>query len=208
MRPGECALDLLEVVACIRVQIESVVLNGADWPTGERIESLDDELNRKYGTNFFKCPRFSCNYFTQGFASKKEREGHVQRHERPFWCTDIHCTGFIGFAKEEQLTRHLKRLIPIPRIRTPSRPMMRLLKARRNTFLRQLLNLKKPHSPLPKSQMQMQMPMQNQNQWQRQTKLPSLHSPPDPRNVQKRRRNSIALIATKRSAKVITGSRT
>ena len=114
MRPGEYALDLSEIVAAVRVQIESVVLNGADRSTGEKIESLDDELERKYGTNLFKCPRFSCKYFTQGFASKEEREGHVQRHERPFRCTDIHCTGFIGFAKEEQLTRHLKETHPDP----------------------------------------------------------------------------------------------
>lgn len=105
MRPEECALDLAEIVASIRVQIEYVVLNGADWPTGE---SLDHELERKYGTHLFKCPRFSCKYFTDGFASKEERGGHVQKHERPFRCTDTPCTGFIGFAKEEQLTRHLK----------------------------------------------------------------------------------------------------
>ncbi|KAM3064843.1 hypothetical protein ACMFMF_011683 [Clarireedia jacksonii] len=109
MRPGECALNLAEIVAGIRVQIESVVLNGADGSTGE---SLGHELEQKYGTHLFKCPRFSCKYFTDGFASKEERGGHVQRHERPFRCTDIHCTGFIGFAKEEQLTRHLKETHP------------------------------------------------------------------------------------------------
>ena len=114
LRPGECALDLTEIVAGIRVQIESVVLNGADWSMGENVASLGEELERKYGTNLFKCPRFSCKYFTQGFASREERKSHVQRHERPFRCTDVHCTGFIGFAKEEQLARHLKETHPNP----------------------------------------------------------------------------------------------
>ncbi|PQE07968.1 zinc finger protein [Rutstroemia sp. NJR-2017a WRK4] len=109
MRTGECALDLAEIVAGIRVQIESVVLNDADWSTDE---SLGHELEHKYGKNLFKCPRFSCKYFTDGFASKEERGSHIQRHERPFRCTDIHCTGFIGFAKEEQLTRHRKETHP------------------------------------------------------------------------------------------------
>jgi uncharacterized Zn-finger protein len=99
MRPGECALDFTEVVAG---KLESVVSKHAD-------ESIDEDLKLKYGTDLFKCPRFSCKYFTQGFTSKGERDRHVERHERPARCTDRHCTGFIiGFATEAQLARHLK----------------------------------------------------------------------------------------------------
>ena len=102
MRPAECALDFTEVVAGIRTQLEAVISDSAD-------KSIDEDLKLKYGIDVFKCPRFSCKYFTQGFASKGERDRHVERHERPARCTDRHCTGFIiGFATESQLARHLK----------------------------------------------------------------------------------------------------
>lgn len=108
MRPGECALKLTEVVVGVRAQIESVVNNNSSGLIGETNSSPEEDLDLKYGTNLFKCPRFSCKYFTDGFASSDERDGHIQRHERPFRCTDMHCTGFIGFAKEDQLARHFK----------------------------------------------------------------------------------------------------
>ncbi|KAL2064449.1 hypothetical protein VTL71DRAFT_4943 [Oculimacula yallundae] len=107
VRPAECALDFFEVVGGIREQLELVVTHGAIDSNQQTIESFEDDMELKYGANLFKCPRFSCRYFTDGFASKKERERHIQRHERPFRCSDIHCTSF-GFAKEEQLARHLK----------------------------------------------------------------------------------------------------
>lgn len=104
MRSSECALDLSQVVAHVRVEIESVIDKSTDGTGG--MEEVDIKL--KYGTNLFKCLRFSCKYFTYGFPSRVERDAHEKRHERPFRCTDIHCTGFIGFAEREQLARHLK----------------------------------------------------------------------------------------------------
>ena len=102
MPAGECALDFSKIVADIRTQLESLVSNSAD-------KSIDEDLELKYGTDLFKCPRFSCKYFTQGFTFKGERDRHVERHERPFRCTDRDCTGFIiGFATKAQLDRHLK----------------------------------------------------------------------------------------------------
>lgn len=108
MRTGECALDLTEVVFGVRAQIESVFANNSGGLIGVTKGFLEQDMKLKYGTNLFKCPRFSCKYFTNGFASREERDSHVQRHERPFRCTDMHCTGFIGFAKEDQLARHYK----------------------------------------------------------------------------------------------------
>jgi hypothetical protein len=102
IRPGECALDFTEVVAGIRMQLESVVIDSTD-------KSIDEDLELKYGTDLFKCPRFSCKYFTHGFATKVERDRHVERHERPARCTDMHCFGFkIGFATKSQLAKHLR----------------------------------------------------------------------------------------------------
>ncbi|OCK76290.1 hypothetical protein K432DRAFT_306677 [Lepidopterella palustris CBS 459.81] len=122
MRPGECALDLTEVVAGIRRQLESVVINSANRSIADPDISMKEKLKPKYGTDLFKCPRFSCKYFTRGFDSKHERDGHVQRHERPFRCTDINCTGFIGFAMKERLDKHLKEIHTDPGDQVPSFP--------------------------------------------------------------------------------------
>jgi hypothetical protein len=57
----------------------------------------------------FKCSRFSCKYFTEGFRTPDDREKHVGRHERPARCTDERYRGFkIGFATKTQLERHPK----------------------------------------------------------------------------------------------------
>ncbi|QDS73386.1 hypothetical protein FKW77_007476 [Venturia effusa] len=103
MSDAECALDLGRMVAQIRIQIEAVVEDNDSKPP-----NLQEDFRDKYGSSLFRCSRFSCKYFTSGFASRAHRDGHEKRHERPFRCPDIHCTGFIGYAKEDQLARHLK----------------------------------------------------------------------------------------------------
>jgi hypothetical protein len=106
MRQDECALNFTDVVNGIRIQLESVISDSTNT-------SNENDLTMKYGTNLFRCPRFSCKYFTEGFASRFERDRHVERHERPARCTDRHCTGFIiGFATEAQLAKHLRETHP------------------------------------------------------------------------------------------------
>ncbi|CAN9204194.1 unnamed protein product [Alternaria alternata] len=102
VRPGESALKIAGVMKAVRRCIETCVLRSSD-------PELDEGLRAMYGSNLFKCPRFSCNYFTDGFSTLEEREKHVERHERPARCTDEHCRGSqIGFATPAQLDRHLK----------------------------------------------------------------------------------------------------
>ena len=102
MPPKQPALDFVGIISAVRHRLEMVVQNNPDQGT------LDD-LELKYGTHLFRCPRFSCKYFTEGFSTPDERERHVERHERPARCTDEHCRGSkIGFATKAQLERHLK----------------------------------------------------------------------------------------------------
>lgn len=102
VRPEKAALNFAGVVKAVRSCVETYVLQSSD-------PDAAGALTSKYGRNLFKCPRFSCNYFTEGFSSPEERDKHVERHERPARCTDEHCRGSqIGFATQAQLDRHLK----------------------------------------------------------------------------------------------------
>ena len=61
-----------------------------------------------YGLPRFKCPRFECKYFSTGFISRKLRDQHLDRHNRPFSCLEPGCLyQSLGFATEAQLKRHL-----------------------------------------------------------------------------------------------------
>jgi hypothetical protein len=100
--PERSALNFAGTISAVRRRLETVVRNNTDPGTA-------DDLELKYGKHLFKCPRFSCRYFTEGFLTLDEREKHVERHERPARCTDEHCRGSkIGFATKAQLERHLK----------------------------------------------------------------------------------------------------
>lgn len=102
IRPEQSALNFVAMVSGIRQELERIFRSNPDQGTA-------DDLELKYGPPCFRCPRFSCNYFTEGFPTPEEREKHVERHERPARCTDEHCRGSkIGFATKAQLERHLR----------------------------------------------------------------------------------------------------
>ncbi|KAK4207839.1 putative zinc finger protein [Rhypophila decipiens] len=101
MKPSETALDLAEVVGEIRQVLEDC------WLSAD--ESGKKELGELHGTQLFKCPRFSCNYFTVGFATKEQRENHLQKHLRPFRCDVNGCpTTVFGVKTASDLERHKK----------------------------------------------------------------------------------------------------
>ena len=62
-----------------------------------------------YGKNWFKCSKAACFYFHEGFPDARSRKSHIDRHERPFRCTDVSCeTGFkLGSVKKKDLEKHL-----------------------------------------------------------------------------------------------------
>ena len=106
VRPEKSALRFRRVVEAVRSCMEAHLL---DSPDLEASEALRD----RYGCNLFKCPGFSCNYFTDGFETWEQRAKHVELHELPARCTDEHCrSSQIGFATQAQLDRHLKRNHP------------------------------------------------------------------------------------------------
>jgi hypothetical protein len=106
LRPEQFALDFAGIVLEVRSHLETVVRNNPS-------EGTINDLQLKYGTHLFKCPRFSCRYFTEGFSTPDEREKHLELHERPARCTDEHCRGSkIGFANKSQLERHLRETHP------------------------------------------------------------------------------------------------
>jgi len=106
VKPEQSALDFPRIISAVRRQLESFARNYSQ-------ERLAEDLEPKYGINLFKCSRFSCKYFTEGFSTPEEREKHIERHERPHRCTDEHCRGSkIGFPTKAQLDKHLRETHP------------------------------------------------------------------------------------------------
>ena len=98
---GLSALGTLGDIMCnVRIGMEQLAgtLSSADTVK---------EMETYYGRNWFKCPKHPCFYFHEGFPSAKLRDRHVERHERPFCCTETGCPRVrIGFSSEKELKKH------------------------------------------------------------------------------------------------------
>ena len=132
MKKEEIALDLGEILLKIRPVLEAAYAQPKD-------DSAKDRFEQMYGSDLYKCSRFSCNYFHNGFSTREEREQHLQKHDRPFRCTVEGCpTVIIGLATESELEKHMKDthgtladqerkfpaesdMVPPPRLETPVR---------------------------------------------------------------------------------------
>ncbi|KAI9150828.1 Transcriptional regulator CRZ1 [Paramyrothecium foliicola] len=102
MKKDEIALDLVDKVAEARNALENTITMSTD-------ETFQARIVQRYGTNLFKCPRFSCRFFTSGFPSAVDRDKHIAKHDRPFRCPMEGCTGFSwGFASEADREKHMK----------------------------------------------------------------------------------------------------
>jgi hypothetical protein len=80
---------------------------------------LEPEMRQKlelyYGTQWSKCPRHRCFYFHEGFLKATQRDKHIDRHERPFCCTESGCPRIlIGFSSEKELRKHINIHHPDP----------------------------------------------------------------------------------------------
>ncbi|KAI8630498.1 putative zinc finger protein [Xylariaceae sp. FL1651] len=103
MKKEEIGLNLVDIVHNVRDVLEDIV-SGATDPTDQKT------VDERYGTNLFKCPRFSCQFFTTGFPSENERKKHISRHERPFQCSEEQCLGYIiGFASAADCEKHVRK---------------------------------------------------------------------------------------------------
>lgn len=73
-----------------------------------RPDCICQELKSIYGRSIYKCGRPGCPSYRVGFDTKSMRDGHTQRHDRPFKCRHSECPfATLGFAKETGLKSHL-----------------------------------------------------------------------------------------------------
>ncbi|CAI7641662.1 unnamed protein product [Penicillium glandicola] len=94
------ALNIFNIVGDVREMIEKIA--STDSPS-------EEDMVRKYGDNLFRCPRFSCQFFSSGFPSSSKREEHIGRHNRAWRCSEEKCTSFtFGFVSEASLKRHMR----------------------------------------------------------------------------------------------------
>ena len=78
-------------------------------------QEVQDKLEQYYGPNWSKCPRHACYHFHEGFSAASGRDDHVNRHEKPFCCTEPSCPRLhLGFSTERDLKRHMSINHPDP----------------------------------------------------------------------------------------------
>jgi len=84
--------------------MESLAKSAMDNKDVERLELL----KQSFGDKLFKCKYPRCDSYIEGFATKKERDSHINQHLRPFKCEVQTCFySTIGFAKLMELENHM-----------------------------------------------------------------------------------------------------
>jgi ankyrin repeat protein len=84
--------------------MESLATSAMDNKDVERLELL----KQSFGDKLFKCKYPRCDSYIEGFATKKERDSHINQHLRPFKCEVQTCFySTIGFAKSMELENHM-----------------------------------------------------------------------------------------------------
>ena len=102
MKKEEIALDLVDTLLKIRPALEAACTRLTDAAARERFQEM-------YGNNIYKCSRFSCNYFSNGFSISEQRDQHMEKHDRPFRCAVEGCpTVVLGLTTQKDLEKHMK----------------------------------------------------------------------------------------------------
>jgi hypothetical protein len=66
-----------------------------------------EKLRSMYGNEVFKCPRVNCVRFYNGFTTKQQRDDHVLKHERSFFCSfPGWAMALLGCATLKELHKH------------------------------------------------------------------------------------------------------
>lgn len=79
------------------------------------------QIQELYGTNLYRCDRPFCQFYSTGFATRREREVHLKVHSRPYLCPQTDCLfAELGFKSSAELARHCKQTHP-PQLRYESR---------------------------------------------------------------------------------------
>lgn len=94
-------LDLDQVL----IQIRSII---DELASRKLTTSLPKKLRVFHGTNIFKCARYNCEYFHEGFGTIQERDQHHDKHERAYLCTFSGCPRAIfGLEDVKTLEQHI-----------------------------------------------------------------------------------------------------
>ncbi|KAL0931445.1 zinc finger protein [Colletotrichum truncatum] len=85
-----------------------------DYHKPSRRTTNEDTMQDYYGPNMFKCSRTLCKFFHHGFDNKKDRDGHQNRHDRPYPCPLEERCGFapVGFSSNKDRQRHVRNYHP------------------------------------------------------------------------------------------------
>ncbi|KAF2800244.1 hypothetical protein K505DRAFT_229183, partial [Melanomma pulvis-pyrius CBS 109.77] len=95
-------LHLSEVSQAIRNEMETIALSP------ETTQDDKTKLEQFYGSNWFKCRRINCQFYSRGFPSKSQRDDHISKHERSFTCTEEGCPqAVIGCTAAKDLKKHM-----------------------------------------------------------------------------------------------------
>lgn len=92
------ALELFDVLPAVEAQLEELAVKPEHQPI----------LQHYYGNKPFKCPRLYCDWYLEGFGTSKERDDHVQKHLRSFYCEHHGCLhARIGCVTKKELDAHI-----------------------------------------------------------------------------------------------------
>lgn len=70
--------------------------------------STREKLELYYGDKWYKCLRHHCFFFHEGFKTEERRIEHLERHERPYCCTEFGCPRIhVGYPSERELKKHI-----------------------------------------------------------------------------------------------------
>lgn len=81
--------------------------------TQNKTEDGLEEIKKRYGEFLFKCDRFTCDYFYEGFETKEARDNHLRRHDRPYHCPIPGCSVVaFGFSTNKDREKHIRQYHP------------------------------------------------------------------------------------------------
>jgi ankyrin repeat protein len=93
-------LDLLERLADIRSALEKL---GSKSTVIQR-----RKIEEQYGSQLFKCPKVYCKFFYAGFLGLEEREKHLMKHRRAYYCAYLGChMASLGCVTPVELEKHV-----------------------------------------------------------------------------------------------------
>lgn len=101
----------------LRGQIEALLCQGNDHLPNCSCK----KIRELYGTNLYRCDRQFCQFYSTGFATRRERDVHLKVHSRPYRCPHTDCVFTeLGFKSSPELARHCEQTHP-PQRRNESR---------------------------------------------------------------------------------------